>query len=81
MVGELFAASIRSKGAALSASFSWLLAFVMTKTFGLIVEFLGSHTAFWLFSIFCGLGSLFVYIFLPETKGKTLEEIQKMLKK
>ncbi|KAK6640148.1 hypothetical protein RUM44_011834 [Polyplax serrata] len=79
MIGEMFASNIRSKGASMTASFSWLLAFFMTKSFGLIVEVMGSHWAFWLFAAFCALGVTFIYFCLPETKGKTLEEIQDML--
>lgn len=79
MIGEMFSTSIRSKGAAFTAAFSWFLAFVMTKCFSLIVNSLGSYTGFWLCSASCGLGALFIYFLLPETKGKTLEQIQEEL--
>ncbi|KAL0267507.1 UNVERIFIED_CONTAM: hypothetical protein PYX00_009759 [Menopon gallinae] len=81
MIGELFAPNVRSKGAAFSAAFSWFLAFVMTKSFGFIMTYLGSYSAFWIFSVCCGLGGVFVYFLLPETKGKTLDEIQEILNK
>ncbi|EEB15149.1 sugar transporter, putative [Pediculus humanus corporis] len=76
MIGEMFASNVRSLGASLTTSFSWILAFLLTKCFGIMQEYLGDYWTFWLFSVFCCIGVGFIYFCLPETKGKTLEEIQ-----
>ena len=54
-------------------------AFVITKTFVDIVAALGQGGAFWLFSGLSFLGTIFVFFIVPETKGKSLIEIQAIL--
>jgi Sugar (and other) transporter len=60
----------------LSSQFS---AFVITKTFTNLKALLGDGETFWLFSGLSVLGTIFVFFVVPETKGKSLNEIQKML--
>lgn len=79
MVGELFAADIKGIAGSAAGTFNWLLAFLITKTFGTILEAIGIGETFWLFSGFSILGTVFVFFVVPETKGKSLLEIQKML--
>lgn len=43
------------------------------------VDLLGTHGAFWLFAAVCVVGVFFVIFFVPETRGKTLEEIEQKL--
>lgn len=56
-----------------------LTAFVITKTFVDIVGALGRGGAFWLFSGLSLVGTVFVFFVVPETKGKSLIEIQQIL--
>lgn len=56
-----------------------ILAFVITKTFVNLTDALGQGGTFWLFSGLSVLGTVFVFFIVPETKGKTLMEIQTML--
>lgn len=56
-----------------------ILAFVITKTFTNLKSLLGNGQTFWLFSGLSILGTIFVFLIVPETKGKSLNEIQKML--
>lgn len=56
-----------------------LTAFVITLTFKSLTDNLGTAGTFWLFSGLSILGTVFVFFIIPETKGKTLNEIQKML--
>lgn len=81
MISEVFAPNIRAHGAAFSSSSSWLMAFVVTKLFQPMEGIIGSHGAFWLFAVVSIVGAVLAQIFLPETKGKTLQEIQIMLNK
>lgn len=68
----------RLRGVAMSiATFSlWVASFILTFTFPILNEALGSYGTFWVYSIICVLGYLFVKKKLPETKGKSLEEIE-----
>jgi len=60
----------------LTSAFS---AFVITKTFTNLKALMGDGETFWLFSGLSILGTIFVFFIVPETKGKSLSEIQKML--
>lgn len=79
MIGELFATDVKGLAGSIAGSFSWILAFVITKTFTNIRETIGLGETFWLFAVFSALGTVFVFVYVPETKGKSLIEIQKML--
>lgn len=79
MMGELFAQDIKGFAAALAGTTNWLLAFLITKTFNNLRMSLGSGPTFWLFSGLTLLGAVFVFMFLPETKGKSLQEIQDVM--
>lgn len=68
----------RLRGVAMSiATFSlWVACFILTFTFPLLNEALGSYGTFWVYSVICVLGFVFIRKRLPETKGKSLEEIE-----
>ncbi|GLV44376.1 uncharacterized protein CBL_10180 [Carabus blaptoides fortunei] len=76
VMGELFPANIKSIASTATASFCWLIGFLMTKFFSNIAEVIGMSGAFWIFAGFTILSGVFVFMFLPETKGKSLQEIQ-----
>ena len=71
----------RLRGIAMSiATFSlWVASFILTFTFPLLNKAMGAYGTFWIYSAICVLGFLFILKKLPETKGKTLEEIEKEL--
>lgn len=79
MMGELFAQDIKGFAAALAGTTNWLLSFLITKTFNSLRLSLGSGGTFWLFSGLTLLGTVFVFMFLPETKGRSLAEIQGLM--
>ncbi len=68
----------RLRGVAMSiATFSlWIASFVLVFTFPIMNSELGSYGTFWAYSIICVAGFVFVKKRLPETKGKSLEEIE-----
>jgi hypothetical protein len=75
-IGELLPVKIRGHcGGYIFAMFNMSLFFV-AKVFPSMLHVMGSHGAFWMFGITSLLGTLFLYLFYPETKGKTLEEIE-----
>lgn len=80
MSSEILPPKIKGPGISIATCTCWLLGFVVTKTFVNIQEVLSSAGAFWMFGSFCMLGTLFGLFILPETKGKTTEEIQALFK-
>lgn len=79
MMGELFSNDVKGVAGSVAGAFNWALAFVITYTFEKLNAALGQGQTFWMFSAFCVVGLLFVFFFVPETKGKSLDEIQRML--
>ncbi|CAG2060193.1 unnamed protein product [Timema podura] len=79
VMGELFAPNVKSMASSIATSFCWFLAFLVTKFFPSIREELGSDYAFWIFGIFAVVAFVSVFFLLPETKGKSLQEIQSIL--
>ncbi|KAM8708634.1 hypothetical protein ACLKA7_015580 [Drosophila subpalustris] len=79
MMGELFATDIKGFAGSIAGTTNWVLAFIITKTFKNLTEGLGSGPTFWLFSGLTVVGVFFVFFVVPETKGKSLNEIQQEL--
>jgi SP family facilitated glucose transporter-like MFS transporter 8 len=79
MVGELFAPHIKGFASSLSCVLNWILAFLVTKFYSDLADSFGAHTTFWIFAVISVIGTVFVFFLVPETKGKTLDEIQKEL--
>ncbi|XP_026682851.1 facilitated trehalose transporter Tret1-like [Diaphorina citri] len=79
MMGEILPAKIRGSAASLATAFNWTCTFIVTKTFNDLTALLGTHGAFWLFGVVCLVGLFFVIIFVPETQGKSLEDIERNL--
>lgn len=79
MMPEIFATEVRGVAGSSACLFNWLMAFVVTKFYSDMTRSLEPYGTFWVFSGFCLVGTFFVYFFVPETKGKTLDEIQREL--
>ncbi|KAK9507821.1 hypothetical protein O3M35_007595 [Rhynocoris fuscipes] len=80
MMGEILPAKVRGTAASVVTGFNWACTFIVTKTFIDLTKLLGSHGAFWMFGVICIFGLIFVIIFVPETRGKSLEEIERYFK-
>lgn len=81
ILSEIFPVRIRGIAMALSTFFLWVACFLLTYTFPILNEAVGASGTFWLYGVVCLAGFLFIRAKLPETKGKTLEEIEKKLTK
>lgn len=79
MMGEMFASNVKAKASSVTVSLCWILSFIITKFSTNIIESFGNYVVFWLFDAFCILSILFTVFLLPETKGKSLQEIQNEL--
>lgn len=81
MMAELVPNESKSWANGLAVSISWILVFGITYLFGSMVRNLGQMIMFGIFGGMCTLGTVVVACVVPETKGKTREEIQRELGK
>lgn len=79
MLGEILPSRIRGTAASMATGFNWMCVFMVTKTFHSIIATINMYGTWWLFAVVCTLGLIFVIFFVPETRGKSLEEIEKHL--
>lgn len=76
IMSEIFPLRARGTASGIATFFNWFCSFIITKTFSIMIKYLTSAGTFWFFGIIMFLSILFVYKLVPETKGKSLEEIQ-----
>jgi len=76
LLSEIFPARARGVSTAIANVTNWFLAFVITKSFVSLQTMFGMYGAFWLFGACCVVGTVWVLRCLPETKGKSLEDIE-----
>jgi sugar porter (SP) family MFS transporter len=79
ILSEIFPNRIRGQGMAVATLSLWLGTFTLTLTFPALMATLTGSFTFWLYALICILGFIFILVTLPETKGKTLEELEKLL--
>ncbi len=79
LLSEIFPNRVRGVAMATATFALWVGSFTLTYTFPLLNTFLGSSGTFWIYSVICGVGYLFFLRALPETKGKSLETLEKEL--
>jgi SP family xylose:H+ symportor-like MFS transporter len=87
MLAEIFPNSIRDKAMAIAVAAQWFMNWVVSVTFNIMDGSSALNAAFnhgfayWLYGGFSVLAALFVWKFVPESKGVTLEAMQKLWKK
>ena len=77
LISEIFPNRLRAHGVSAAVSALWIASFALTYSFPFINRGLGSAGTFFSYGGICLLGAVFVYAWAPETKGRTLEEIEK----
>jgi len=83
ILSEIFPTRIRGRAMALATVCLWFANFVVTQTFTMMDEdaWLIAHFRhafpFWVYALLCAVSVAFVWQFVPETKGKTLEDIER----
>ena len=83
ILSEIFPMKIRGRAMSIATLCLWAANFVVSQTFPMmnenpwLVEKFHHGFPFWIYGSLCVVGVLFVWVFVPETKGKTLEEIEK----
>lgn len=78
LVSEIFPNRIRGAAMSLTTTALWLASFLLTYSFPILNKSLGSYGTFWIYAGMCVLCFLFVKYRIPETKNKSLEEIEKI---
>jgi SP family sugar porter-like MFS transporter len=79
LISELFPNRVRAIAVATCTFALWIGSSTLTYTFPLLNKGLGSYGTFWIYSLVCLAGFLFFFSRLPETKGKSLEQLEKEL--
>jgi SP family xylose:H+ symportor-like MFS transporter len=84
ILSEIFPTRVRGRAMSIATFFLWVANFIVSQSFPMLDEnrwlVARFHHAFpfWLYAFFCGVSILFVWRFVPETKGQTLEAIERM---
>jgi SP family galactose:H+ symporter-like MFS transporter len=76
VINEIFPGRIRGRAVAICTAVNWGAAFLVSQFFLSLVDGIGSALTFWLFAALSVIGWIWVYIYVPETKGQSLEQIQ-----
>jgi SP family arabinose:H+ symporter-like MFS transporter len=76
LTGEIFPNKIRGRGMAIATFANWSTNFITAFLFPWYVSQAGMNWGFFTFAGFCFCATIFFYFYVPETKGKSLEEIE-----
>ena len=76
VISEIFPNRIRGAAMSVAVTSLWIACFILTYTFPMLNKGLGPAGTFWLYGTICVAGLVFILLRLPETKGKTLEQIE-----
>lgn len=81
IISEIYPLGIRGRAMGIATLANWVSNYIVSLTFLTLIEVLGTGYTFWLYTIICLIGLWFVLKMVPETKGKTLEQIQNFWRK
>lgn len=76
ILSEIFPNRIRGRAMSVATVALWSACFILTFTFPLLNNWLNASGTFWLYGAICIAGFIFIFKKLPETKGKSLEELE-----
>ncbi len=79
ILSEIFPNRIRGAAMSTSVFALWVACFALTYAFPYMKSGLGIGNTFWLYGAICAVGFTYIFIRLPETKNKTLEDIERQL--
>ena len=81
LMSEIFPLRIRGIASDAATLMAFACAFLVTRTFAPLQDALTPQGSYWFYGGFCLLAFVFVYLVVPETKGRTLEEIEDYFEK
>ncbi|MDE3136933.1 MAG: sugar porter family MFS transporter [Acidobacteriota bacterium] len=76
LISEIYPLKIRGEAEGTAAATNWVFNFLVSLTFLTLVQVMGASDSFWLYGLLSVAGWIFCYALVPETKGRTLEEIE-----
>ena len=77
VINEIYPSRVRGRGVAVATAANWFTTWLVSQIFLTLVETIGEPATFWLFAAVCVVAFVFVWKLVPETKGKSLAEIEK----
>ncbi|MDX9880583.1 MAG: sugar porter family MFS transporter [Prolixibacteraceae bacterium] len=81
ILSEIFPNKVRGAAMAVATSFLWIASFIIVYTYPMLKRAFDAHGTFCIYALICVAGCIFICKKLPETKGKTLEELETELLK
>ena len=81
LIAEVFPNTIRGAAVAIAVAFQWIFNWIVSTSFVPMANSLGYWFTYGLYGVICILAAIFVWKLVPETKGKTLEDMTKLWKK
>jgi MFS transporter, SP family, xylose:H+ symportor len=79
VISEIFPNRIRGAAMSICVFALWVACFILTLTFPVLNHRLGPAYTFLIYAAICAVGFVYIFLRLPETKGKTLEQIEREL--
>ncbi len=80
VIAEIFPTRIRSSAVSIAVTALWTACFLLIYTFPMLNAALQAAGSFWTYALICLAGLVFLFLYLPETKGQTLEAIEASLR-
>ena len=81
LIAEVFPNTIRGAAVAIAVAFQWIFNWIVSTSFVPLANSMGYWFTYGLYGVICILAAIFVWKLVPETKGKTLEDMTKLWKK
>ena len=78
IMSEIFSTEVRGVASGIATLMNWLFAFTVIKVYDDMEASMHSYGTYWFFAAVCFACVIYVVVFLPETKGKTLEEMEEL---
>ncbi|KAG5684154.1 hypothetical protein PVAND_013395 [Polypedilum vanderplanki] len=79
MISEVYSKQLSGFISPFTGFYNWMFAFIITLTFRPIADLISTGPTFWIFSGASFIGILFTFFVIPETKGKSMSDIQRLL--
>jgi len=76
VISEIYPLSVRAIAMSEVTAVIWATYLIVTLTFLSLIDLLGRSDTFWLYAVMCAVSFVYVYFYMPETKGLSLEEIE-----
>jgi sugar porter (SP) family MFS transporter len=79
VISEIFPNRIRGAAMSVAVTALWIACFILTYAFPILNAQLGPSRTFWLYAAICVVGCIYIFLSLPETKNKSLEQLEREL--